>query len=230
MDASIAIQGETHPPGHSASDADPESEEYEHWCGVMRAMLQYDRLADTRLQRSLNHLNRLSELKRRYLPNETFRKLNYYEECVQANQYFFNSLVRFQDYKFGDRDPSAPLDFDVNIEAPQNQLHRDESVLHSLAREWSAHAQREREESFGPLIDQLTAHCPVRPDNLYQQRVLVPGSGTGRLPIEIAGRGFATQANEFSTYMLTASHFMLNGVDEVNAFDIYPWIDKYVHL
>jgi carnosine N-methyltransferase len=228
MEVSTAATSDADPSGHTSShqDADPEREEYEHWCGVMRAMLQYDRLADTRLQRSLSHLNRLPESKRRYLPNDSFRKLNYYEECVQANQYFFNSLVRFQDYKFGDRDASAPLSFDPNVEVSQSQLHRDEAVLHSLAREWSADAQRERDESFGPILDQLDLHCPVRSDNLYRQRVLVPGSGTGRLPIEIAGRGYATQANEFSTYMLTASHFMLNGIDEVGAFDIYPWIDK----
>lgn len=34
------------------------------------------------------------------------------------------------------------------------------------------------------------------------QRVLVPGAGLGRLPLEIAARGYSCQGNEFSYFML----------------------------
>ena len=40
--------------------------------------------------------------------------------------------------------------------------------------------------------------------------VLVPGAGLGRLAHEIARRGYSCQGNEFSLFMLFASHFVLN--------------------
>ena len=41
-------------------------------------------------------------------------------------------------------------------------------------------------------------------------KVLVPGSGLGRLAYDIAHLGFCCQGNEFSMYMLLASNFILN--------------------
>lgn len=40
--------------------------------------------------------------------------------------------------------------------------------------------------------------------------ILVPGAGLGRLPYEIARRGYTCQGNEFSLFMLFASNFVLN--------------------
>ena len=41
-------------------------------------------------------------------------------------------------------------------------------------------------------------------------KILVPGSGLGRLAFDIAHLGYYCQGNEFSMYMLIASNFMLN--------------------
>lgn len=41
-------------------------------------------------------------------------------------------------------------------------------------------------------------------------KVLVPGAGLGRLPYEIAKRGYTCQGNEFSLFMLFTSNFVLN--------------------
>ena len=43
-----------------------------------------------------------------------------------------------------------------------------------------------------------------------RQKVLCPGAGLGRLVLEIAGRGYAAQGNEFSYFMLLASNYLLN--------------------
>ena len=71
---------------------------------------------------------------------------------------------------------------------------------------------------------------PVSEHNAFQIRVLVPGCGVGRLPVEIAGNGYVCQANEFSVYMLMASHFMLNGIYQPNAFEIFPWIERVSNI
>lgn len=42
----------------------------------------------------------------------------------------------------------------------------------------------ERARSYGPLLDELARVLPVTPENINTQRVLVPGSGLGRLVFE----------------------------------------------
>lgn len=39
--------------------------------------------------------------------------------------------------------------------------------------------------------------------------------------------GFFSQGNEFSTYMLIASHFMLNQTTAPNSYEIYPFLHSY---
>ena len=52
----------------------------------------------------------------------------------------------------------------------------------------------------------------------------MPGSGLGRLPWEVAARGYSCQGNEFSYYMIVASNFMLNFLPPgENSIEIYPW-------
>lgn len=49
--------------------------------------------------------------------------------------------------------------------------------------------------------------------------MLVPGAGLGRLPLEIASRGYACQGNEFSYYMLlTRSVHPQLGEDKDSSF------------
>jgi hypothetical protein len=113
-----------------------------------------------------------------------------------------------------------------------DQMHRNEAVLHSLVREWSSEGADERAAAFDPILAELARLLPVTAENAYKQRVLVPGivsnnslknllfltplthtkgCGLARLPLEIASKGYICQANEFSVYMLMASHFILNG-------------------
>lgn len=60
-----------------------------------------------------------------------------------------------------------------------------ESLKH-LVRDWSREGERERNTIFGPILAELTKIPEVaRPHH----KVLIPGSGLGRLAWEIAGRG-----------------------------------------
>lgn len=78
------------------------------------------------------------------------------------------------------------------------QQHRNCAVLHSVYREWTAEAAAEREESFGLLVKTLMKWLPVDPSRRYEQRVVVPGCGLGRLPLEIAAQGYSCEGNEYS--------------------------------
>ncbi|CAM9233633.1 unnamed protein product, partial [Choristocarpus tenellus] len=72
------------------------------------------------------------------------------------------------------------------------QIGKVTSTLHQLSRDWCKEGEEERKQCYMPIS------------------VLVPGAGLGRLPLEFVYRGYATQGNEFSYFMLFVSYFMLN--------------------
>lgn len=65
--------------------------------------------------------------------------------------------------------------------------------MRQLVREWAVEGAQEREESFGRLLEELeevyTQHLAkdLKIDKKDVQ-VLIPGSGLGRLPLEVFAR------------------------------------------
>lgn len=57
----------------------------------------------------------------------------------------------------------------------------------------------------------------------------MPGAGLGRLTYEFARRGFYSEGNEFSLFMIIASNFVLNKCMIENQYTIYPWVHQYVN-
>ncbi|KAH9474496.1 Carnosine N-methyltransferase [Psilocybe cubensis] len=102
------------------------------------------------------------------------------------------------------------------------------STLKQLVRDWSEEGRSEREVCYKPIKDALVKHfAKVPPEERRNLRVLVPGSGLGRLSFDVAQMGFACQANEFSHYMLLASYFILNKTDQVKQHTFYPYVHSF---
>jgi carnosine N-methyltransferase len=97
-------------------------------------------------------------------------------------------------------------------------------------REWSDEGALERSQAFTPILEELQRLLPVNDHNRNRQRVLVPGAGLGRLPLEIAARGYACQGNEFSYFMLLASNFLLNHVEEPGSLRIHPFLEQTCNI
>ena len=222
-------------------------EEDAHWKMVMRTLLTYQDFVADDLQRRQEHLNRLPDVWADRLPSDTFTKLDGVRHAAEANQHVLHDIVDF----YSDGLPPHPRDGPA---IPRSQQHRNEAILHSLYREWSADAAAERAQSFGPLVEELQRLLPVTAATAYRQRVLVPGryyecthvpprashplsppphhhiSGLGRLPLEIAALGYQCQGNEFSAFMAMAANFLLNGVTEPRAYTVYPWLDRVCNV
>ncbi|KAG6856350.1 hypothetical protein H0H87_005337 [Tephrocybe sp. NHM501043] len=81
-----------------------------------------------------------------------------------------------------------------------------ESLKHFI-RDWSKDGATEREKIFQPILDVLKA---VEENERAGKRILVPGSGLGRLAWEISQLGFDTTANELSFFMNLAFRFLLS--------------------
>lgn len=99
------------------------------------------------------------------------------------------------------------------------------STLRQLAREWSADGAAERAASFSRIVDALLERFPNA-----QARVVVPGSGLGRLPFELARAGFHAIGNEFSVHMIYASDLILNNTVGADSLEVFPYIHNRSHI
>ncbi|WVR08449.1 hypothetical protein IAU60_005504 [Kwoniella sp. DSM 27419] len=136
-----------------------------------------------------------------------------------------------------------------NAQAERDQSQdKVRSTLRSFVRDWSVEGVRERQACYDPCLEALErhfsrttliseAHGVMDTEGCNHEktakrargsvRVLVPGCGLGRLAMEIAARGFACQGNEFSSYMLMASHWVLNSTTRRHSHAIYPFLHSF---
>lgn len=62
------------------------------------------------------------------------------------------------------------------------------STLRSFVRDWSKEGEAEREACYTPILEALERQWPKR-EVRGRKKVLIPGSGLGRLAMEVAARG-----------------------------------------
>ena len=220
-------------------------EEYLHWKLVRCTILKYRDISYfdiNRRRKRLSNLINANPFYKTMLPSHIIdgKHLRSIEEAIDTNQDFLDALIDFHDdCGFA---PSKPIDsnsncnnndiddnIDVNFVSGQ---HRNLDILHSFYREWSKEGENERESCFNPILNELTSY--FNPISIpYQKRILVPGCGLARLPLEIVKLGLCCEGNEFSAYMCMSSNFVLNGLEAGEKFTIYPWLErgkKYYYL
>ncbi|CAD2097714.1 N2227-like protein, putative [Plasmodium vinckei] len=95
------------------------------------------------------------------------------------------------------------------------------STLRQFVRDWSIEGIEERQNAYDPILKSLEKYLPIT-DN-YTPKILCPGSGLGRLPYEVAKRGYRSQGNEFSYFMLLSSNFILNYYNQKDSLHIQPY-------
>ncbi|KAF8909806.1 N2227-like protein-domain-containing protein [Gymnopilus junonius] len=88
----------------------------------------------------------------------------------------------------------------------ESDMDKLRSTMKQLVRDWSEEGNEERERNL---------------------KVLVPGSGLGRLSWDVAHMGFACQANEFSHYMLLTSYFILNKTAQIKQHTFHPYVHSF---
>ncbi|KAF5325336.1 hypothetical protein D9619_010108 [Psilocybe cf. subviscida] len=102
------------------------------------------------------------------------------------------------------------------------------STLKQLVRDWSDEGAAEREVCYKPMTEALVNHfAHLSSEARRDVKVLVPGSGLGRLMYEVAKLGFACQGNEFSHYMLLTSYFVLNKTNGIKEHTFYPYVHSF---
>jgi carnosine N-methyltransferase len=146
--------------------------------------------------------------------------------AIAANQRLLDAIVSIVDERF------VPCAHELGSERLQSAariggvINHDKccGTLRQFAREWSASGALERQSSFGPLLFHLNAaHAGLDAAHRARVRVLVPGSGLGRLMWEVCKCGFSCEGNEFSYHMLLGCSFALNHFARAEEFSIQPW-------
>jgi carnosine N-methyltransferase len=211
--------------GMSAAE---DAEEQAHYAEVKKAFRDYAPYMLLEVARRERHAALLSDEHKARLPAGCMEeKISGLKEAVQLNQAFLSQVADAQS-SFGPASTNTNArgkSKDSKISA-ERHMSKIKSTLHQCCREWSEEAAPERQQSFDPLINELMRLLPVNKKNIDKQRVLVPGAGLGRLALEIAGKGYACQGNEFSYFMLETSNYLLNCVEEPCSIEIHPWIDQ----
>jgi carnosine N-methyltransferase len=204
------------------------SSEDQHWYDVMRTLLMYEDFSMETLKRRQEHMNRLSERQSSALPPEFFTKLEKIGQGMKANLEFLTEVAAFYNHCTNGANGPPPKNDGVRIRS--SEQHRNKAVLHSVGREWSKTGEAERNEAFLPMIEELKRRLPVNKNNAYIQRVLVPGCGVARLPVEVSAEGYAVEGNEYSAFMLMASNYVMNCIEKANSCRICPWVDSVCNV
>ena len=115
----------------------------------------------------------------------------------------------------------------------EHDFSKAKSTLHSVVRDWSDEGAPERAACYAPCVAALRAALPAGGGGARDARgarapprVLVPGSGLGRLVLEVCAAGYEAQGNEFSYQMLLVSNFILNAVRAPRDLLVFPWLDQ----
>jgi len=98
------------------------------------------------------------------------------------------------------------------------------TTIRQLYRDWSAEGKVERDACYAPVVDALNFNFSSTPiPQRGNIKILVPGAGLGRLPLEICKAGYAVEGNEISYHMIIVSNHILNHSVAGQQYKLYPW-------
>lgn len=173
------------------------------------------RLVTRRRQKVLT----LEGIHRKLAENLLLPQIAEVEKCISVNQSVLTAIVDRASAVFFENPSDACDSIYTPSEMDRDKVH---STLRQMVREWSKEGEWERATSYDYVIAELEAEFR---DKRSDKLVITPGCGLGRLPYEIAKRGFNSQGNEFSCHMLFASDFLLNHCTQSEQWCIYPFVN-----
>ncbi|KAF0316965.1 hypothetical protein GQ607_015762 [Colletotrichum asianum] len=86
--------------------------------------------------------------------------------------------------------------------------------------------KKERQAVFPPVLAGLEQHFG---ENGNGKKVLVPGSGMGRLASDIADLGYDVTANELDYGSILAYHLLTNHTSSLHQHTLHPFVTKWTH-
>ncbi|XP_011500547.1 PREDICTED: UPF0586 protein C9orf41 isoform X2 [Ceratosolen solmsi marchali] len=152
------------------------------------------------------------------------------KRCIENNDEIIKLIIKDVTHIFENVSPtSSSTDSTLSHRPIMADQEKVQATIKQLVRDWSTEGTEERRTCYQPIIDEIISKFPLEHCTPADIRILVPGAGLGRLAYEIARRGYTCQGNEFSLFMLFASHFVLNKCRSINSFKVHPWVHQYMN-
>jgi carnosine N-methyltransferase len=96
------------------------------------------------------------------------------------------------------------------------------STLRQLYRDFSKEGSRERDLCHKTIMQDLSLAFAKKTVK-SKRRILVPGAGLLRLPLNLQQEGYVVEGNEVSHHQLLASLYILNQAEADPQRTLYPW-------
>ncbi|KAI9499624.1 N2227-like protein-domain-containing protein [Zychaea mexicana] len=236
----MATHGHTHDHAHDhhghdhGEFIDPAEAERAHLRTVLTAFTYYKAHARNRNHRRRTNFLALPEHHKRLIPS-SLEKIDQVDRCIEKNMIMLRDIVKCAGMFMG-IDPRALVAEGSQIQSdkpPVTPMDMDKvrSTLKQFVRDWAEEGKAERDATYGPILEELESiYGSVDVKDRGNVRVLVPGAGLGRLAYDIANKGFSSQGNEFSFFMLVASNFVLNRISRPHEYEIHPFVHSFSNI
>lgn len=185
-----------------------DKEEINHLMGILRAMSEYEKRALHTTANIEREVASLPEKQRTSLGGIQDR-LEKRKDAIQDNQRFLRQIGQVAFMIFPELRDEAWGKDGTNEATMDEHAVKTAVTLTQFVRDWSKEGAPEREQCYGPMIRAIEDFFPDKADR-SKRRILCPGAGLGRLPWELARRGFEANANEFTYFMLLAANMILH--------------------
>merc|ERR1712168_62076 len=192
----------------SQVDDEPDADilEQRHFQHVVDTFLFYRTHSLRQVERKVKSFNSIPQHHQKMLPS-LVKRLHDTKDAVEVNYTFIEKIVQATEHMFSNSSVSAVHNERNRAPITGDDVDRVRTTLKQFVRDWSVEGAEERNKCYAPICKEL--------DSLY------PSDSCDR---EIAAQGFTCQGNEFSLYMLFASHFILNVCEQPESESIYPWL------
>ncbi|CBX96263.1 hypothetical protein LEMA_P111820.1 [Plenodomus lingam JN3] len=155
------------------------------------------------------------------------KKLDDIEELIYTNEVVCKSIVAtaMQYYHITSRELEDHVKEAEKAGRQADKTGVSQTLKH-FVRDWADEGSKERDEAFPCILSTISS---LKDSSPGLKKVLLPGSGVGRLGHEIANlEGFEVTINEWSMFMNVGYRF-IESQSAANAFTFYPFIDGMSH-
>ncbi|ROT42390.1 N2227-domain-containing protein [Sodiomyces alkalinus F11] len=204
---------------------------------ALYAYVRYEERQTAELDKWRRFYKSASATQRKLLEREVgyTAKLDAVAALIAHNQRLCNAIVE-NGLRFYEID-RPELDDHIRLRESDGKVADRVSVSQALkhyVRDWAAGGRGERDAAFPCILQALQSLFPDRRLSGGEQprpavKVLLPGSGVGRLSHEISALGgFEVTSNEWSVYMNLAYRY-LEANPGVASSNVHPFIDNWSH-
>ncbi|KAG8938859.1 hypothetical protein FRC04_007413 [Tulasnella sp. 424] len=186
---------------------------------AVNTFANFDILQKQSLDANLASYNRLSSHHRSLGHRVGYgAKLANIQNANKTNSILTRDIARFAEKQLGV----------VPASSKETDAMRVREALKHLVRDWSDEGAIERQYAHKPILNALEKAVPS--EDRVRARVLLPGSGMGRLAWEISQLGFDVTANEFSNFMTLPLRYLLSEyTTEPGQHSVQPWYFALSH-